>query len=485
VHATDADGPTPQYHVAPGEDGKLFTIDSNTGALAFVNPPDYEDPNSVSGTNDYHLWVQAGSDPMAVAQHITVSVDDVRNEPITGAAGDDALGGTARADSFDISSGGNDTVAAGAGDDTIYAGAAFNAADRMDGGAGNDTLDLNGDYAKGVIFEPATLSNVENIVLHAGHGYNLTLSDATVSKGTLTVDGSSLGANDTMRIDGSAETESSYTMTGGAGDDTLIGGAGRDYFDLSHGGKDTVSAGAGDDTIYAGAAFNAGDHVDGGAGFDTLYLNGDYGGGLGISAAMLSNVERIVLQGKGNYTLTMGDGLVANGEALRIDGRALGANSILHVDASAETHGASYVMWGGRGDSVLIGGSGSDVISGGPGNDTIRGGAGDDVLTGGGGNDTFVYTSIADAGTGHDVIADFSRSGAHGKDILDLSQLLRSFQGYNGTIAFSGGYLRFDTSNHVDTVVQVDPEGGGKHWTTLVTLQGTLLNPTDVSQFVV
>jgi Ca2+-binding RTX toxin-like protein len=395
------------------------------------------------------------------------------------------LSGTAGNDSIDISSGGNHIVSAGAGDDTILAGAAFNAADRIDGGTGKDTLDLNGDYAKGVILEPTTLSNVENILLHAGHSYNLTLSDATVNKGTLAIDGSALGANDSMRIDGSAETESSYTMTGGAGDDVLIGGAGRDYLDISHGGKDTASAGAGDDTIYAGAAFNAGDHIDGGAGFDTLYLNGDYGGGLHISAAMLSNVERIVLQGNGNYALTMGDGVATGNEVLRIDGRALGANSMLHVDASAETHGGAYAMWGGRGDSVLIGGSGNDNILGGPGNDIIQGGAGDDVLTGGAGNDTFVYTSLADAGTGQEVIDDFSRGGSHGKDVLDLSQVLHGFSGYNGTIAFSGGYLRFDTSNHVDTVVQVDPEGGGKHWTTLVTLQGTILTPADVTQYVV
>lgn len=143
-------------------------------------------------------------------------------------------------------------------------------------------------------------------------------------------------------------------------------------------------------------------------------------------------------------------------------------------------------MQGGRGNSVLIGGSGDDMISGGPGNDIIRGGGGDDTLSGGAGNDTFVYTSLADCGTGQELIGDFGMGTSRGTDVLDLSQLLRSFPGYNGTIAFSGGYLRFDHPNgSAGTVVQVDSDGGGNHWTTVVTLGGVTLNPSDVTQYVV
>jgi Ca2+-binding RTX toxin-like protein len=200
---------------------------------------------------------------------------------------------------------------------------------------------------------------------------------------------------------------------------------------------------------------------------------------------MLSGVERIVLQAGGSYALTPDDSLLAPGDVMRIDGRALGASDRMVVDASAEKDGGVYALMGGRGDSVLIGGSGDDQITGGPGKDIIRGGGGDDVLSGGAGDDAFVYTSLADAGTGKEVIADFDKGGLHGKDVLDVSQLLRSLPGYNGTIAFSGGYLRFDTSDHVNTVVQVDPDGGGNHWTTLVTLAGTTLNPSDVTQYVV
>jgi Ca2+-binding RTX toxin-like protein len=427
----------------------------------------------------------------------------VQNELIVGAPGATRLTGTPSSDMLDISNNGDIIVSAGAGDDTILAGGSLHANDRIDGGPGNDTLDLNGDYANGVVFQSATLTAVESIVLHGGHSYNLTTSDATVVNGTMSIDGSSLQANDVMRIDASAERESGYAMIGGAGTDVLIGGAGADDFDISRGGNDTVNAGAGDDTIRAGAAFTANDRIDGGAGFDTLYLNGHYAN-LVVGAANLSNVERVVTQAGNDYSLKLGDGVVAPGQLMRIDGTALAAGNTLKVDASSESHGGAYAELGGRGNDVLMGGNGDDSlyggggndtlsggagdddIDGGPGNDIISGGPGDDRLTGGAGNDTFVFSSLADRGTGHDVITDFSKGGAlGGSDVLDLSQMLRSLPGYNGTIAFSGGYLRFDTSDHVNTVVQVDPNGGGRNWVTVVTLLQATLNPSDLSHYIV
>jgi Ca2+-binding RTX toxin-like protein len=202
--------------------------------------------------------------------------------------------------------------------------------------------------------------------------------------------------------------------------------------------------------------------------------------------------------------------LLAPGQRLAIDGAALSAD--LRIDASAEKDGATYELSGGKGNDALIGGAGNDLLAGGLGNDrlqggagdddlnggagddilnggagddTLYGGAGDDTLYGGAGNDTYVYSTLADRGSGQEIVGDFSKGGSHGTDVLDLSQLLHTFAGYNGTIAFSGGYLRFDTSDHANTVVQVDPNGGGKNWITLVTLMGNTLTPADFSQYVV
>ncbi len=51
---------------------------------------------------------------------------------------------------------------------------------------------------------------------------------------------------------------------------------------------------------------------------------------------------------------------------------------------------------------------GNDVLWGEDGNDTLTGGPGDDVMIGGAGSDTFVFS----AGDGHDIVTDFTTSGA-------------------------------------------------------------------------
>src|SRR6185369_10049132 len=101
---------------------------------------------------------------------------------------------------LDGSSGGNDTVNAGAGNDVINMGAALTATDSIDGGADTDTVALNGDYSAGVIFTGTTMVNVETLTLAAGNSYKLTLDDATNTAG-LTVDASGLAAGQSLVLD--------------------------------------------------------------------------------------------------------------------------------------------------------------------------------------------------------------------------------------------------------------------------------------------
>src|SRR5205814_3612432 len=79
----------------------------------------------------------------------------------TGTTGDDKIRGTAGDDDFDMSQGGNDVVKARGGGDYIYFGDAFTADDNIDGGSGDDALELIGDYSAGVTFGASTLTNVE------------------------------------------------------------------------------------------------------------------------------------------------------------------------------------------------------------------------------------------------------------------------------------------------------------------------------------
>src|SRR5262249_60781709 len=134
--------------------------------------------------------------------------------------------------------GGNDTLLGESGDDTFRMFGALTALDHIDGGDGDDTLELNGpNYAAGLTFGATTAVNIEHITVKAGNDYNLTLNNA-IGTGDLTVDGAGLGAGDTLRLNAAAETNN-LSATGGLADDTLIGGAGPDTL-VGGGGNDKL-----------------------------------------------------------------------------------------------------------------------------------------------------------------------------------------------------------------------------------------------------
>ena len=199
---------------------------------------------------------------------------------LVGGAGNDVLTGGAADDFFNLSNGGDDATNGGDGNDDFSMGAAFTAADTIDGGAGAyDSIELDGDYTGGnaVVLGSATLINTEFMAFDSGHSYDITTDNATVAAAAiLGVNGKSLGAADTLTFDGSAETDGTFSFTGGAGNNDLTGGALADTFDLTLGGIDTVHGGGGDDIIDMGATFTAADTIDGGTGFSTLRLDGHY-----------------------------------------------------------------------------------------------------------------------------------------------------------------------------------------------------------------
>jgi Ca2+-binding RTX toxin-like protein len=181
------------------------------------------------------------------------------NDTLNGGSGNDTLNGGGGNDIIRPGSG-NDTVDGGTGNDFINFGAAFTSADHVDGGAGTDTLYLAGNYASGVTFAANTMVNVEQITLAAGFNYNLTTSDANVAAGqTLTVNASALGSGNTLTFNGAAETDGSFVITGGAGNDTITGGSGADLL--------TGGAGA-DKFVYTSVAQSTGSHYDTLSGFD-------------------------------------------------------------------------------------------------------------------------------------------------------------------------------------------------------------------------
>lgn len=315
-----------------------------------------------------------------------------------GTSGDDTQVGTAGNDVFNYSQGGHDVLSGLDGDDVFKLGAAFDANDRIDGGTGDDTLSLAGDYSAGVTFKASTVVGIETILLGAGFDYRFTSAKSSVAAGdVMVVDAHALGAGDSLVFDGHKEKHGGFELLAGAGSDSLIGGGVDDSFDLSHGGADTAIGGAGNDTFLLGKTLKATDHIDGGAGAaDAVVLEGAK---LTFQAATLVGVEDLVLLDSAKYKLTMDDGNVAAGGMLTVDASAL--VHVLKFNGAAETDGA-FSLIGGAANDALTGGEGDDRF------DLSHGGK--DHLVGGGGDDLFYFAAAmapgdrVDGGDGSDTV---------------------------------------------------------------------------------
>jgi Ca2+-binding RTX toxin-like protein len=394
---------------------------------------------------------------------------------IRGTAGDDNLTGTSGNDNILVFQGGDDTVQAGGGNDIIRLGATLTAADKIDGGTGHDVMILNGDYSAGVVFNANTMTNVEVLSLVGGHSYNLTLNDGNVAAGAgLLVKAGSLGSGDSLIFDGSAETDGQLAVVGGAGDDTVTGGAQGDHFRMEKGGVDTVNGGGGNDVFYMGDQLWSDDQIDGGSGYNVVHATGFSGGDtLTLTGTTLQNVEDFILDGGSFLAVITADGTVAAGATMTIDASA--QTTAFLFDGSAETDGSFNVI-GGSGDDNLTGGAGADTFhlelggvdtaSGGGGNDRffmgasltaadqIEGGAGfDTVYVNGATAVTFTATTITDiekivlgAGHSYNFIENDANVAAGQSLTIDASALgagnRLQFHGdaeTDGTFTFIGG----------------------------------------------
>jgi Ca2+-binding RTX toxin-like protein len=186
--------------------------------------------------------------------------------------------------------------------------------------------------------------------------------------------------SDRVALDVAVPTE----ITGGAGDDELVGGtaadivtgdegddvlAGRGDHDVLRGGegKDHESGGWGADMLFEAAALNGADFLDGGPGQDTV-----------------SYSERTA-----PLVVTLG-GRADDGEAGELDDvtsveRVLGGSGADLVVGTANRE----ALRGRGGADELRGSVGRDTLFGGPGGDVLKGGIDGrrDLLRGGGGND--------------------------------------------------------------------------------------------------
>ncbi|MCH6259306.1 putative Ig domain-containing protein, partial [Puniceicoccaceae bacterium K14] len=242
--------------------------------------------------------------------------------------------------------GGNDTLIGGSGNDTLYGGegndtfeyADGDGTDDFFGGEGNDTIKATEDDTEITINNDfGTENSIENITSNGNE--NVTLS----------------GDNSSQSLDFSeTNLDGIDSITGGAGNDTLIGNDQDNTFQYNEGdGSDDYYGGEGNDTLKAG-----GDDTE-------ITLNKDFG--------TENSIENITADGNENITLS-------------------GDNSSQTLDFSETNLNGIDSITGGAGSDTLIGnnqnntfqyneGDGSDDYYGGEGDDTLKAGSDDTQIT--------------------------------------------------------------------------------------------------------
>jgi Ca2+-binding RTX toxin-like protein len=235
---------------------------------------------------------------------------------------------------------GTDIVTTGAGNDGIYFGPGkFDpVVDRVDGGTGtNDQLALDGDYT--LTLDGTAIKNIDAIALLKGvvgdlADYNLTVADSLVGAGqTMTIWGMQLET--ALTLNGSAETDGKLKIFGGTLGDTLVGGAGDDWFWGGTGG-DSMTGGNGADTfMYQGIAESNAGSYDKLIGFDDSADKIDLPTGLSVTSFAAPASGALNAASLGSDLATAFAGLTANqaGEYTATSGD-LNGHIFLVIDAN-------------------------------------------------------------------------------------------------------------------------------------------------------
>jgi Ca2+-binding RTX toxin-like protein len=494
----DPDGPNPavmEINGTPVSAGQTVTLASGAKVTLNANGTLSYDPNhkfdtltspaggetgaSNTQANDTFTYSIQGGDTATV----TMTVTGVANaaDHLDGSAGNDTVTGTPHADFFDFSQGGSDSGFGLGGDDAFYFGSAYDQNDKVDGGAGTDTVGLRGNYTGpgAVTILGGNMVNVETLTLMTSNGgpvgYDISWQDGNLANGQkMTIYAGGLQTGENVTFDGSAETHGYFVMYGGLGTDTFTGGAGNDGF------------------YFGPGKFSQADHVDGGGGVQNqLGLDGSYNfsaaSALGTLGGNFANIQTIVLYAgdprdvsnpyPNTYHIETNDLAVAAGKSLNIF--AVQTIADFYFNGSAETDG-SFKIFSGSGNDTLIGSANGDLI---------YGNLGADTMTGGGGDDVFLFTDVAQStGPGTDRITDFTLG-----DKIDLSQIdadttLAGDQSFNfiGSGGFSNhaGELRaeYDAAHGVWTV-QGDVNGDGVADITIL-VQTTNNHPIVTTDFI-
>jgi Ca2+-binding RTX toxin-like protein len=217
------------------QNGRLLTVDASDTVSSFI---------STSGPADGKLHLIGGDS----VEHFQINEGAIATLEM-GANNDIVHFSTGRA-----------TIDAGADEDTVITHGGLSSNDKIKGGEGTDVLVFAGEET--VVLGNQTVRGFESFTFNNLADYDVTTADGTVAAGqNLVVNAGSLGAANSLKFNGKAETDGTFSMTGGEANDVLKGGA----------NNDTISGADGADSLTGGGGS---DLLNGGAGHDTMnYAN--------------------------------------------------------------------------------------------------------------------------------------------------------------------------------------------------------------------
>jgi Ca2+-binding RTX toxin-like protein len=168
-------------------------------------------------------------------------------DTFNGSTGNDRMFGYKGADEFNIGNGGDDWCEGGAGDDTFNVNGALSSLDIFYGGGGLDTLNITG--TNFYDFTSVGLLGVETVTVNGGFN-QLGFLKQNVAPGGFTVDGSALGSAEGLSVQASG-VNNAMNFLGGRGADLFNSGSANDNF---YGGRgdDQVTGGKGADILEGG-----------------------------------------------------------------------------------------------------------------------------------------------------------------------------------------------------------------------------------------
>jgi len=142
---------------------------------------------------------------------------------------------------------GNVSVSGNDGNDAFVFGSTLNSLDTVDGGIGTNTLTYT-DAGLGTA-ELTHVTNIQTITVgNTATNVAVTTTDSLVAAGkSLAFSALSLTTG-TLNFNGSAETNGTFSITGGNAADTIVGGAGADTI-IGGTGADNLTGGAGNDVF--------------------------------------------------------------------------------------------------------------------------------------------------------------------------------------------------------------------------------------------